>query len=215
MSSETRDGYNLFVMHNCLKNHWDINSNYNYFKYHGKSSKYKEAYFLKRYDRFKYIAIAKKLIKYNNYLPFFLSHINLNNDIPKNISDIKFSDYYNFKTMNDRRLATFKDKVYDILGQKGAMTSYIRRENKQQFSKLIHDTFNNELDLVNFIIFEQIFNLREYNKKMSNGATFDKFYQRVEKFNEFITININSYVSVIYKAIQKNNETNNNNNKGL
>ena len=118
------EAVDVYLMYCSLKAHFS-NSDYDYFKYEGKTKISRQSFF-KRKDRFFFVKLSKKYKEYNDIRNYLVSNfIKVRNGYIANFNDTNFKlwserryDFYNIFTTELRPLVSEFEPLFEVKNNK-------------------------------------------------------------------------------------------------
>tara|TARA_Y100000590_G_scaffold453725_1_gene599292 strand:- start:419 stop:1000 length:582 start_codon:yes stop_codon:yes gene_type:complete len=188
----------VYMLYCALKAHFS-KSNYDYFKYEGKTRIKRDSFF-KRKDRFFFARLSKKYKEYE---------------------DIKNYLVANFVSSPDGYVARFNDKVYeDWLYRKQNFYIIFTDEMRPLVSnfqplfeikssnhpKLLQEYLGKRISIETLIILESLVSFVDnWNKEMAGDFIWDDIKKLMNNYKGFLTIDVRKYKIQLLKLIEESN----------
>jgi len=190
------EAIDIYLMYCALKAHFS-NSDYDYFKYGGKTRISRKSFF-KRKDRFFFVKLSTKYKKYVDIRNYLVSNfIKVRNGYIANFTDT------NFKLWNDRRNNFYNIFSIELHPLVSEFEPLFKIEGYNH-PKLLQEYLGQRVSLETLIILNTLLNFSdEWTKKLSGDFIWNDTKKLMESYKGFLTIDVKRYKIQLLKLIEE------------
>jgi T4 gene Gp59 loader of gp41 DNA helicase/T4 gene Gp59 loader of gp41 DNA helicase C-term len=193
------EAYDAYVMYLALKRHFTVGSNYDYFKYNGKTNASKQS-FDTRKDKYSF----HKLSKRNNPKDFLISNFlkfGPNIWIGDLTTESKYEDAYaDWQKRKESLSYSFKNDIEQIEDVDRDLTSV-----DGDYPRLLQLYMRNKVSIETLIILSRLLGfLNRWNKDISDPVIWPEIYNTCVKYEPFIEYDREKMKTILMETLWSN-----------
>lgn len=190
------DAYQAYTMYLALKRHFTVGSNYDYFKYNGKTNASKRA-FETRKDRYSFHKLSKKSDPEGYMVANFVAH-GPNIWIMNLVNDQKYEEtYIAWLKRKESMSYIFKSEIEKLED----LDKDLRSENGD-YPRLLQLYIRNQVSIETMIILSDLAGFfKSWNKTISDPVIWPEIYNTCVKYKPFVKYDVDKLRKIAVETL--------------
>jgi hypothetical protein len=191
------DAYAAYVMYLALKRHFTLGSNYDYFKYNGKTNASKQSFETRR-DRYSFHKLSKKDHPRDFVVANFIEY-GSNIWIGDLVADSKYEDTYRAWLKRRESISyIFKTEVEKISNMDDELTVV-----DGQYPKFLQQYLQKKICIETLIILSSMLGfLKKWNNQIQDTALWPDIYNTCIKYSPFIEYDMSKMKNILIETME-------------
>jgi hypothetical protein len=197
-------GFETYLLYNSIKLHF--NSNYDYFKYNGKS-RFNIHSYEKSNGKYQFTKLGNLFNNENDLMLFFVYNFIEDNNttwIGNLLTDTANNNYLKHKKITDSLSYIFNNECNNILSKYNNPNEILIVNNGTD-PILLTAFYRNEISLETLIILDNILGfIINWNKTILDNIVWPIKYKLIIKYRSFMNVDVDEYKKILREVLKEN-----------